>query len=150
MTEPEDLDEDLFADLYVLALDLLPAFFGVLRDLELFKLTKDFYPRYEGDEPTTSKPAEAPAPVVAPKNEPEVKPEVVSAAVVEPAVKTESLFNTANFDANLPEPQLYGEEIYGNHNIDNGGSAPKYEDEMAPRVKTDQGFTGTVGIKEDG
>jgi len=68
-------------------------------------------------------------------------------------LKTEPLGNAVNFGANPPEPQLYGEDLYGNHNNsnnNNNGEGRRQDEEVAPRVMTEQGFTGTVGIKEDG
>lgn len=122
MAEPDELDEDLFADLY-------------------------------GDD-NTSKPTE-PAPIAD-----FIKSEATATAE-EP---TQSIEEANTNGANLPngnnqadldnEDQVYGENIYGDDNMGNGMNSHGYNGSQQQRdekpITNEHGFSGTVGIKEDG
>lgn len=101
-----------------------------------------FHLSYEGDETTPSKPISAPAPANAPASEP-VMP--MGTSVLE---KVEPSASIGAFNTNEPEPQIYGDNIYGTNN--NNGDYKEQTDERPVLVTTEHGFTGTVGIKEDG
>lgn len=149
MAENDDLDEDLFADLCV----------KILIET-LHHLTEG--DRYENED-GTSKPSEPqpsqPAPETAPPvPQPDVPTQSIENVPPEP-INGSTGAATKNEQDYDDEIRAYGENIYGEDSGTNGGQTRNYEQNQ-DQFKQDQydnkpyvnehGFSGTVGIKEDG
>ena len=110
-----------------------------------------FHDRYEGED-TISKPASAPptAPLTI-IDAPVVANGTTSTAPPQPPVQFVDSRPITNYNpqpepVSEPEPHVYGENIYGDDRV---GSTNNHS-YGSSHVTNEHGFTGTVGIKEDG
>ena len=147
MAEPDDIDEDLFADLWVHNYLCLLVFARMASRFETspkqeFPLTEADLTSYEGDE-DLEKPTPAAAAQVDTNGDTSISNSYPSAPSP-PKDQNQTIKPEIKDDA---EPQIFGDDIYGDTNMTGQNNQSQQE---VPHVVNQHGFTGTVGIKEDG
>jgi hypothetical protein len=134
MAEPEELDEDLFADLYAHSAHATASQHRVAR------ISTDKHASYEGDD-TPAKPAQPP---------PASQPEVSEHPKTEPT--EQSATASATNGAQLAESSGYEQQDAGFGDADmgggdwNGNGNQSYD---APTIEQDDNY-GPINVKEDG
>ena len=154
MAEPEQLDEDLFADLYV-GTAIPTSFFDeddvfptLPPDLLTWTASYDDGPSNDANHSgPPSKPPQA-------ANTSEVDTQMTQNKPGQSLNTTYNQFNSASHPSQQPKedaPRDYAQQAMGAHPMSETASIPAYHDsQQIPNRMNDQGFPATVGIKEDG